>query len=88
MNAYNPSTWEAEARGTQIWGQPGLNSEAVPQKKGREEVGDMAQVVKHLASKHQALSSNSVLQGEKKRVNRYKKKHLTDSVFIPNENSH
>jgi hypothetical protein len=32
-HTYNPSTWEAEARGSQVRGQPGLHSE--PERRAR-----------------------------------------------------
>jgi hypothetical protein len=31
-HTYNPSTWEAEAGGPRVWGQPGLYSETLSQK--------------------------------------------------------
>jgi hypothetical protein len=32
MHTCNPSTQEMEAGGLQVWGQPGLHSETLPQK--------------------------------------------------------
>jgi hypothetical protein len=52
------ATWEAEIRSTAIWGQPGENSSQDPISKitRAKWTGGVAQVVKHLLCKHEALS--------------------------------
>jgi hypothetical protein len=53
VQAYNPITGEAEAGGSWFQGQPKIYNETLCQKKKKK-----AQVVEHLLSKCEALSSN------------------------------
>jgi hypothetical protein len=52
----NPSTTEAEAGESQVWGHPGLHNYTLSQKQSQAD--DLVQVVTHLPSKCEALSSN------------------------------
>jgi hypothetical protein len=57
--AYNPSTWEIEAGGFHVWGQPGLHSETLSQKNQNWETIKIILDREHVA--HKALDISCLL---------------------------
>jgi hypothetical protein len=57
-HAWEPSTWEAETGGLQVWNQPGYTVRLCLKKQNTFlSTGGMIQVVEHLSSKWKTLSS-------------------------------